>query len=68
MRFIIGENSADYLTRVLYRGVIGIFYDTIMGGLLAYIIFGIIIVSSAVGLFTIIKWLLTRKSKNKYRY
>ena len=68
MRFVIGESAADYLTRALYRGVIGIFYDTIMGGLLAYIIFGIIIVSSAVGLFTIIKWLLTRKSKNKYRY
>lgn len=66
MRFIIGENSADYLTRVLYRGVIGIFYDTIMGGLLAYIIFGVVIALAVIGLFTAIKWLLTKKFKKRY--
>jgi len=65
MRFIIGEKAVDYLDRVFYRGTIGLFYDSIWSGLLAYLIFAVVIVLAIIGLFTVIKWLLFRKKARK---
>ena len=41
MRFIISETGWDYLERLMYRGCIGLFYETTLQGMLAYIIFAL---------------------------
>ncbi len=68
MKFIIGEGGMSYLERLAYRGVIGIFYENTLSGLLAYLIFAAIVILSLIGLGTVIKWLFTRKKKNKYKW
>ena len=55
MTFIFGEG---YLQRLPYRGTIGIFYNTIWGMLLSYIVFGLICIFTVIGVISFIKWLL----------
>jgi len=66
MRFIIGEDTWTWLSRIAYRGVIGIFYETTLGGLLAYILFAIIMAMTIVGIITTVKWLIMRDKKKKW--
>lgn len=70
MKIIIGgETGWEYFERWAYDGVIGIFYKTTFQGLLAYLIFGIMIILSVIGLCTVIKWLIggRKKKKNSYK-
>jgi len=64
MKFIIGgESGLDWLERAAYRGAIGLFYDTTLTGLLAYLIFGIICILAVIGLITVLKWIFFGRSK-----
>lgn len=65
MKFIIGESGWSWLERVSYRGAIGLFYNTTLGGVLAYLIFGLICLFALIGFLTVVKWLFTRKRKKK---
>lgn len=65
MKFIIGENGWSWLERATYRGAIGLFYDSTLGGVLTYIIFALICLLAAIGLITVFVWLGTRKGKKK---
>lgn len=65
MKFIMGEGLWSQLERALYRGGIGLFYDNVWGGILAYIIFGTVCVLAVIGLITIITLLFSRKGKKK---
>ncbi len=67
MKFIISEGGWSMLERFTYRGAIGLFYESTLGGMLAYLIFAIIIALAAIGLVTVLKWLFTgRKKKRPY--
>lgn len=65
MRFIIGEDGFTWLSRIAYRGTIGLFYENTFWGIIAYIIFAIITILAVIGLFTVVKWIFTRRKKNK---
>ena len=67
MKFIINEGGWSMLERFTYRGAIGLFYESTIGGMLAYLIFAILIALAAIGLVTVLKWLFTgRKKKRQY--
>lgn len=57
MEFVMGE--------LLGIGAIGIMYTSDLGGIAAYAIVIIILLLTLIGLFTILKWIFTRKRKNK---
>ncbi|WP_293008553.1 MULTISPECIES: hypothetical protein [unclassified Oscillibacter] len=63
MKFIIGENGWSWLERITYRGAIGLFYDSTLGGVLTYLIFGTMCILAVVGLITVLKLLFFRKKK-----
>lgn len=65
MKFFIGEGSWNWLEWAQYRGAIGLFYQDTLGGLLAYLIFGLICVLSLIGLWTVIKGILFGFSSKK---
>ena len=65
MKFIITERAWTMLENLTYRGVIGLFYDSTLTGMLAYLLFGIICAFAIIGLFATVKWLFTRKKKKK---
>ena len=65
MKFLMGEGGWSQLERALYRGGIGLFYDTTWGGVLAYIIFAVVCVLAVIGLITVISFLFSRKGKKK---
>lgn len=69
MRFIIGESGWTYLERLSYRGVIGIFFEDTLSGVLSYLIFGLICFFTIIGIISTIKFLLFgihRKPKSTY--
>lgn len=68
MKFIIGESSWSYLDRLTYRGVIGLFYDDTLSGLLSYVIVGLIAILAVIGLIAICKGFFSKKKKNKDPY
>lgn len=67
MKFFIGEGDWSWLEWAQYRGAVGLFYEDTLGGLLTYIIFALICVLSAIGLYEVIKTFLfgfpTKKKK-----
>ena len=64
MKFIWGgEDWIGYLERMTYRGAIGVFYKDTLGGIAAYAIATVIAFLALIGLFTVIKWLFTRKKR-----
>ena len=65
MKFIIGESGWSWLERATYRGTIGLFYDNTLGGILAYLIFGIVAILAIVGFFTVLKWLFFRRKRKE---
>lgn len=65
MKFIIGESGWSWLERATYRGAIGLFYDNTLGGILAYLIFGIVAILAIVGFFTVLKWLFFRRKRKE---
>ena len=66
MRFIIGEDIWSRFARYAYRGVIGIFYESTLGGVLAYLFLAIVTVMTIVGIITTVRWLMKR-AKQKER-
>lgn len=66
MKFIFSESGWAFFERMAYRGVIGLFYDSTLTGLLAYLIFFAVIGFAIIGLISTSKWLFTRKKKKKY--
>ncbi len=67
MKFFIGEGDWSWLEWARYRGTIGLFYEDTLGGLLAYLIFGLVCVLSAIGLWVVVKTIVfglpTKKKK-----
>lgn len=69
MKFIIGEGGWSWLERIAYRGCIGIFYDSTWGGVLTYLIVGLICLFAVIGVISVLKWLIFGKpKKNKDPY
>lgn len=65
MKFICGDDLMSILERLTYRGAIGLFYDSTLTGMLAYLLFGLLCLFAAIGLFATLKWLFTRKKKKR---
>lgn len=65
MKFLIGEGGWSRLERALYRGGIGLFYDSTWSGVLAYIIFAIVCILAVIGLITVIGFLFGGRGKKK---
>lgn len=65
MKFLIGEGGISYLERLTYRGVIGLFYESTLQGVLAYIIFGLFCIFAVIGLITVLKWLFVGRPKKE---
>jgi len=65
MKFIFSESGWAFFERMAYRGVIGLFYDSTLTGLLAYLIFFAVIGFAIIGVISMLKWLFTRKKKKK---
>lgn len=68
MKFIMGEGWTAMLERFSYRGVIGLFYNDTLGGVLTYLVFGIVAILAVIGLITVLKWLLFGKKKKDSEY
>ena len=73
MKFIISETGWDYLERLMYRGCIGLFYETTLEGMLAYIIFGLFVLFAVIGVVTTIKFFVSKivywaKYRNTFSY
>ena len=65
MKFIIGEDWISYFERLAYRGIIGIAYKDTLGGVIAYILFGLICIFTIIGIISTIKWLFTRGKRKE---
>lgn len=66
MKFIIGgENAWDVLERLTYNGVIGIFYNDTLSGVLSYLLVGIILVFAVIGVFAVLKRIIFGKKKKE---
>lgn len=65
MKFILGgEDGLAWLERMTYDGAIGFFYKDTLGGVLSFLIFGVVCILAVIGLITILKWLIVgRKPK-----
>ena len=63
--FIGGETGWSYFERMAYDGVIGIFYNTTLGGIMAYVIVIALVIFAAIGFFTVIKHIFTGGKKKE---
>lgn len=73
MKFIISETGWDYLEILMYRGCIGLFYETTLQGMLAYIIFGLLMLFAVIGVISTVKFLFGKifywaKYRNTFSY
>ena len=57
MKFIIGEGLMSQLDRLSYHGGIGFYYDSTLGGIITFLVVGLICVFAVIGFITILKWL-----------
>lgn len=65
MKFIISETGWDYLERLMYRGCIGLFYETTLQGMLAYIIFGLLMLFAIIGIISTVKFFFGKSSTGR---
>lgn len=65
MKFIAGEGGWTWLERATYRGGIGFYYDSTLGGVLTYLIVGILCILAIIGFITVIKWLFFGRKKKE---
>lgn len=65
MKFLIGEGGWSWLERASYRGGIGLYYNTTLGGVLTYLIFGLICLFTFIGIVTVLKFILFGKKKKE---
>lgn len=73
MKFIISETGWDYLERLMYRGCIGLFYETTLEGMLAYILFGLFVLFAVIGVISTVKFFVSKivnwaKYRNTFSY
>ena len=73
MKFIISETGWDYLERLMYRGCIGLFYETTLQGMLAYLIFGLLMLFAVIGFVCTVRALFGKiftlaKYRNTFSY
>lgn len=59
MTFLIGESGWDWLERATYRGGIGMYYNTTWGGVLTYLVFGLICLFTIIGVITTLKFIVS---------
>lgn len=57
MRFIMTEDAWERLGSLSYRGVIGLFYDSTWGGVLAFIIVAVVALLAVIGLFSVLRFI-----------
>lgn len=68
MKLIIGENALEWLERLTYRGGIGIYYESTLGGVATYIIAALLCIFTIIGIIATIKWLFkSKKKKDPYK-
>ena len=65
MKFIIGEGLWNMIDRLSYRGGIGLFFNSTFTGLLAYALFFLFCILAAIGLFTVIRWIISSKKRKE---
>lgn len=73
MKFIISETGWDYLERLMYRGCIGLFYETTLEGMLAYLIFGLFVLFAVIGVIATVHFFMSKvvywaKYRNTFSY
>ena len=57
MIFLIGEDAWSRLERAAYRGGIGMYYNSTWGGLITYLIFGLICLFAIIGIIVTLKFI-----------
>ncbi len=65
MKFLIGESGWDWLERATYRGGVGFYYDSTLGGILTFIVVGLICLFAIIGVITTIKFLFFGRRKKE---
>lgn len=65
MIFIIGEDTWSRLLRYRHWGGIGLYYDSVLTGLLAYLIFGLFCLFAIIGIITVIKFIISKRTEKK---
>lgn len=69
MKFIIGgETGWAILDRLSYHGVIGVFWKTTLQDLWAYALVCAILILAAIGLGTVLRWILFGFPSKKKKY
>ena len=73
MKFIISETGWDYLERLMYRGCIGLFYETTLQGMLAYLIFALVMIFAVIGIMSTVRFFVGNfidwaKNRNTFSY
>lgn len=69
MKFILfSESGWSYLERMTYRGVIGLFYNSTLAGIAAYLIFALFFILALIGAGTIIKWAWLKLTHKRAHY
>ncbi len=65
MTFLYGESGMDWLERATYRGGVGFYYDTTLGGILTFIVVGLICLFTVIGIIATIKFLFIGRKKKE---
>lgn len=65
MRFIMTEDAWERFGTYAYRGVIGLFYDSTLGGVLSMIIFALLVLFAVIGIISALKWVFFRHSSKE---
>lgn len=64
MKLIVGAESGwGWLERASYHGAIGLFYNDTWGGVLAYLMVGLLCILAVIGLFTVLSFLFRPRKK-----
>ncbi len=65
MTFLYCESGMDWLERATYRGGVGFYYDTTLGGILTFIVVGLICLFTVIGIIATIKFLFFGRKKKE---
>lgn len=60
MTFLIGEGGWSWLERATYRGGIGFYYDSTWGGVLTYLVVGLICLFAIIGVICTLKFIFSK--------
>lgn len=65
VHFMMGEGSWSWLERATYRGGIGFYYDSTLGGVITYIIVGLLVLFAVIGFIATLKCLFFSRKKKQ---